>query len=69
MQIFVESEVNSYKIHLLGYSMIYKDNCSIGSAGVRHLSKAQWRRADYVTLGNMIFMKEPTNSSVKTLST
>jgi hypothetical protein len=39
------------------YSILYADNCSIGSAGILHLSKAKWGKLDFLLLGIFLFIK------------
>jgi hypothetical protein len=40
------------------YLIVYLDQCSIGSAGIFHLSKAKWGRLDNVSLGKTLLIKE-----------
>jgi hypothetical protein len=40
------------------YTCIYLDDCSIGNAGVIHLSKTKWRIIDHLAIGIAYFIKE-----------
>jgi hypothetical protein len=35
--------------------------CEIGSSGILHLSKAEWRNLFYISLGKVIYIKVEIN--------
>jgi hypothetical protein len=41
--------------------MIYIVDCTIGSSGVIHLSKAKWRKIDFLYLGKALLIKAEIN--------
>jgi hypothetical protein len=59
-QIFIESETGLFKIDVSLYEIIYEGKCSIGSAGVLHLSKAKWGQLDQLIFGKAIIIKGET---------
>jgi hypothetical protein len=59
MQIFIKSEAGEHVYDRNWYSMIDKDDCSIGSAGIFHLSKAIWKKLDWLTMSKLFFIKVP----------
>jgi hypothetical protein len=42
------------------------DECAIGSSGILHLTKAKWRKLDYISLSKAFFIKTEINLLVKT---
>jgi hypothetical protein len=48
------------------YSIVYVADCSIGSTGILHLSKAKWGRLDALTLSILLFIKAKIKFWVRT---